>query len=427
MEKLFEENVLVAEQPRRQGLKVAYMMSRFPKITETFVLFEMLAVEEQGVQIELYPLLREKTEVMHPEAVAYVERANFQPFISREILGAHGRFLRRKPLTYLQTLGRLLWANFGSKDLFVGALGIFPKVVYFAEKMEKEGIEHIHAHFATHPAAAAWIIHRLVDIPYTFMGHGSDLNRYTHMLREKVIESKYTFPISQLFREMIVKQCGEQYRHKVQVVHCGVDMDVFEYRTTPTSHEIGEGPFKIFCVGTLHEVKGQTYLIQACNLLQERGVDFECHFVADGPDWEMLQQQVNDLGLTERVRFHGRVTREEVVELLSDADMLATPSVPASDGKREGIPVVIMEAMARGVPVVASRLSGIPEIVRDEETGLLADPRDYRKLADQIERLYDDVELRKRLNKAGREMVINEFDLNRNVARLIEFFSSGSY
>ncbi len=364
--------------------KVAYIMSRFPKLTETFVLFEMMAVERQGVSIELYPLLREKSDVMHPEARAYVDRAHFQPFVSWPILRSHLRFLWGKPRTYLSTLWALIRANWGSKRYLTGALGIFPKSIHFAYLMAEDGVEHVHAHFASHPAAAAFIIRRMTGIPYSFTGHGSDLNRDQHMLCEKVAEASFVVPVSNFFKEMIVGLCGEQYRDKVIVIHCGVDTQIFHPMYLEEDFSASDR-FSIFCVGTLHEVKGQTYLIEACRLLKERGLDFMCHFIGDGPDLADLTGQVKRAGLGEHVVFHGRCTHKEVAELLQSATVLVTPSVPTSDGRREGIPVVLMEAMASGLPVMATAISGIPELVEDRQSGFLTPPGDASAIADALE------------------------------------------
>jgi glycosyltransferase involved in cell wall biosynthesis len=409
---------------RRNGskLKVAYIMSRFPKLTETFVLFEMLAVERQGVQIELYPLLREKTDVMHPEAHAYVERAHFQPFFSWPILRSQLHFLRRKPRAYLNTLWTLLRANWGSMRFFTGVLGIFPKTIHFAYLMAADGVNHVHAHFASHPAAAAFIIQRMTGIPYSFTGHGSDLNRDQHMLCEKVAEASFVVPISNFFKEMIVGRCGEQYRNKVVVIHCGVDTQIFQ-PVHLEGREAAADRFAIFCVGTLHEVKGQTYLIEACRLLQKRGVDFMCHFIGGGPDLADLTEQVERAGLSERVQFHGRRTHDEVAELLQGAAVLVSPSVPTQDGRREGIPVVLMEAMASGLPVVASAISGIPELVEDKYNGFLTAPGDAPAIADALEFLYNDPGLRQQFAQAGREKVVDEFDLDKNAMVLSRHFS----
>ena len=417
-----QSNPTVENRGSRKRLKVAYMMSRFPKLTETFILYEMLAVQQQGIQVEVYPLLREREEVVHPEAMQFVSVAHFQPFISWPILRANLFFLGKKPFAYLKTLWDVLRANWGSYNFFTGVIGIFPKTVLFAYQMRADQVQHVHAHFASHPAAAAFIIHRLVGIPYSFTAHGSDLHRDRHMLREKVAEAAFVAAISEYNKELIISECRGKYREKVKVVHCGVDMEVFRARSHETPYEKGENPFMILCVGTLHEVKGQPYLLEACRFLQERGHNFECHFVGDGPDRKSLNELVNQAGLSDKVRFHGRLTRDEIARLLVDADVLTVPSVPTRDGRREGIPVVLMEAMGSGVPVIASNLSGIPELVNDQQTGMLVAPRDAKSIADALERYIQDPALRRRFGNAGRAKVVEEFDLNKNAAILARYF-----
>src|SRR5215216_4448260 len=410
------------QRSQSQQLKVAYIMSRFPKLTETFILYEMLAMRQQGIRVEVYPLLRERENVMHQEAVQFVEVAHFQPFISLPIVRANLHFLWKKPFVYLKTLWDLLRSNWGSFNFFTGVIGIFPKTVLFAYQMRADHVQHVHAHFASHPAAAGFIIHRLVGIPYSFTAHGSDLHRDRHMLREKVAEAAFVAAISEYNKELIISECQGNYREKVNVVHCGVDTEVFRARSHETPFEKGENPFMILCVGTLHEVKGQAYLIEASRHLHKRGFNFECHFVGDGPDRESLTNLAEHAGISDKVRFHGKLTRDEIARLLLDADVLTAPSVPTSDGRREGIPVVLMEAMGSGVPVIASDLSGIPELVNSKLTGLLVPPRDAKSLADALERYIKDPDLRRRLGQAGRDKVVEEFDLNKNAAKLAECF-----
>ncbi len=407
-------------QGNQSRLKVAYIMSRFPKLTETFILYEMLAMQKEGVQIEVYPLLKEQTEVMHPEAVPFVAAAHFQPFISLSIIRANLHFLWRKPRVYLRTLWTLLGTNWGSIRFFKGALGIFPKSVLFASQMEAENINHVHAHFASHPAAAGFIIHRLVGIPYSFTAHGSDLHRDRHMLYEKVAEAAFVVPISEYNKEMIISECQGNYRDKVTVIHCGVDTEVFRFRSGETLHEKGKNPFMILCIGTLHEVKGQAFLIEACRRLHESGIDFVCHFVGDGPDKSALTELAAQAGLAEKMCFHGSQKQERIAQLLQDTDVLVAPSVPTSDGRREGIPVVLIEAMSSGVPIVASDISGIPELVLNEDTGLLVPPRDVAALANALERYYRDPAMRRRFGRSGREQVVREFDLYKNAAKLAQ-------
>lgn len=409
----------------RREPKIAYIMSRFPKITETFILYEILAMEQLGVQVELYPLLREKTTVMHPEAEPLVERANFHPFFSGPILRANWHFMRRKPRAYLAALGALLRGTWGSLRYFAGALAIFPKSALFAYQMANEGVSHIHAHFASHPAAAAFIIHRLTGIPYSFTAHGSDIHRDRHMLAEKVAEAAFAVPISAFNRQVILDACNGRFSDKLVIIHCGVDTEFFRPRSeSPSSngHKASGKPFTILCVGTLHEVKGQTHLIEACRQLHERGTDLACHFVGDGPDEKALTTQAAAAGLAGQVHFHGRQTRGEIRNWFQKADVVVAPSVPSRDNRREGIPVVLMEAMACATPVVASRLSGIPELISHGQNGLLAPPGEPAALAALLEQLNCNPALRYRLGRAGRETIRQRFDLYANTAALARHF-----
>ncbi len=405
-------------------VKVAYLASRFPKITETFVLQEILAVRRLGVEVELFPLRRERTTTMHAEAAFLVQRAHFTRWLSWALMRAHLHFLRRKPRIYSRTLWTLFRANWGSLRYSVGALVFFPKAVYLAYTMRAQGIAHIHAHFASHPAAVAFVIHRLVGIPYSFTAHGSDLHRDRRMLSEKVAEAVMVVAISTYNRDTIIAECGAESGSKVVVIHCGVDTNVFRPRTPPGGR-VG-GRLSVLCIGTLHEVKGQAYLIEACRLLNQRGIAADLHFVGDGPDRRRLVKQVGRAGLGNRVTFHGQKRDCEVAALLRTAQVVAAPSVPTSDGRREGIPVALMEAMSSGVAVVASRLSGIPELVENGECGLLVESRDARALADALQQLQQDPALRHRLGQAGRAKVVREFDLRTNAAFLADRFRASA-
>jgi glycosyltransferase involved in cell wall biosynthesis len=285
--------------------------------------------------------------------------------------------------------------------------------------MQKNHIEHIHAHFASHPAAAAFVIHRLTGLPYSFTAHGSDIHRDQSMLAEKTAEAAFVVPISRFNSEVILKASGGKYAEKMRIVHCGVDTNRFKPNGSRSS---GQETLRVLCIGTLHEVKGQTHLIEAGKILKEKGVDFALHFIGDGPDQPQLEQQVRDAQLTERVFFHGRLNQNEVMEFLHQSDVLVAPSVPSKDGRREGIPVVLMEAMACGLPVVSSRLSGIPEIVEHGVNGLLTEPGDARAIADAIDCLGADASLREQFGGEGRRKVEQEFDLSTNSLRLSHLF-----
>jgi glycosyltransferase involved in cell wall biosynthesis len=408
--------------PATRRPKIGYIMSQFPTLTETFVLYEMLAIEDEGARVELYPLRYRSGLKMHAEAAGWLARSHDEPLLSWSIVRANLHFLARRPIRYLTTLLLLLRRTWGSARYFVGALAFFPKAIGFARRMAADRVDHLHAHFASHPAAVAWVIHRLSGIPFSFTAHGSDLHRDRHMLKDKVAEADFVVAISNYNRDVILKECGPGAGAKVAVIHCGVDIQVFRPGSARAVGESCSRPFTVLCVGTLHEVKGQSYLIEACRQLAGRGIAFACHFVGDGPDRQDLARQAAQAGIGDQVHFRGQLTQDEVREVLAGADVVAAPSVPTRDGRREGIPVALMEAMASGVPVVASRISGIPELVEDGETGLLVEPRDVEGLARALEQLLRDEGLRSRLGTAGRVKVEREFNLRKSAATLMRHF-----
>jgi colanic acid/amylovoran biosynthesis glycosyltransferase len=398
--------------------KVAYIVSRFPKLTETFVLYELVELEALGTQVELYPLIREKQRITHPEADRWTERARFRPFLSLAMVRAQLHFLRSKPAAYLGTLLHVLRRTWGSSNYFVGAPAVFLKAVSFAHDMRREGVTHVHAHFANHPTLAAYIVRRLTGIPYSFTAHAHDLFVEQRMLDSKVEEAAFAVTISEYNKRFMIDMCGDGSREKIRVIHCGVDPTLF----APRSPARADGPIRLLCVAALEEKKGHRYLVEACALLRDRGVDFVCDLVGEGPLRGEIESRVAGLGLGEHIRVLGGKPRPEVIRMLAEADVAVLASLVTKGGKREGIPVVLMEAMASAVPVVATAISGIPELVEDGSTGLLVPPREVEPLADALQHLASDEETRRRVGLAGREKVLREFDLRANTALLRQSF-----
>lgn len=401
--------------PSGRPLRVAYVMSRFPKLTETFILFEILAVEELGARVELFPLLREREARVHPEALPLVERAHYLPFLSPAILASQLHHLRRRPRRYLGALAAMLRGTWGSRNFFLGGLGIFAKVAHAARLMSELGVDHVHCHFASHPALAGFLVHRLTGIPYSFTAHGSDLHVDRTMLGRKVAEAAFTIAISNDNAAEIAAETAPPDRARIEVLHCGVDT-----RLIRPAERAADGGLRILSIGTLHEVKGQVHLVDAVARLAAAGRDVSCRFVGDGPDRAMLEARIAAAGLAGRVTLVGPLARADVLAELARADVLVAPSVPTREGKREGIPIVLMEGMAAGLPVVASRLSGIPELVEDERSGLLVAPGDPAALAGALERLAVDPALRARLGASARERVVRDFDVRANAAALLD-------
>jgi glycosyltransferase involved in cell wall biosynthesis len=406
-------------------------MSRFPKITETFILFEILELQRRGVEIEIFPLVREHERVVHPEAEQLMPQVRFLPFLSGPILVANLRFLIRRPRRYLGVLGEVLWRNLGSLNFFIGAIGIFPKVVRMAEEMEKRGVTHIHAHFASHPALAAFIIHRLTGLRFSFTAHGSDIHIDQTMFGRKLDAAAFAVTVCRYNVDFLAERVGEWVRRRLIVLHCGTDPDLFsaDHRAMDpeaVSAAVDEAPapvfttdgFRILCVAALREVKGHRYLIEACALLRDRGIDFECRLVGHGPLRQDLERRIRAAGLQDRVLLTGALPRARVCRAMRETDVVVLPSILGSRGDREGIPVVLMEACASGRPVVSSRQSGIPELVEHGRQGLLCPPGDAQAVADALQQLAMDPALRQRMGEAGRHRVLRDFDQRRNAATL---------
>jgi colanic acid/amylovoran biosynthesis glycosyltransferase len=403
------------------GERVAFIVSRFPKLTETFVLDEILEMKRLGVYVDIYPLIREREKVVQAEVVRLIDKTHFHSFMSLPVLRAQLHFIRRRPGAYFKALFEALRGTLGSAKFFIGALAFFPKAVRFAYEIEQEDITHVHSQFANHPALVALIIYRLIGIPFSFTARGSDIHVDRTMLKEKLEAAAFAITVSKYNKEMMVNEGGPHVRNKIHVVYGGIDTDVFK----PSPNNNSDRPAQILCVSRFEEVKGHTQLVEACRLLHERGVEFECHLVGDGDLRPKIEQQIAQDNLKDKVLLSGAGTRADVVEKLASASVFVLATAPTSKGKREGIPNVLKEAMACGVPVVGSFSGGIPELVDNERSGILVPARDSAALADALQRLIDDPALRQRMGQAGREKILQEFNLQTSVAKRARLFFNG--
>jgi len=389
-------------------------MSRFPKISETFVLYEILEIIRMGYSVEVFPLIREREGIVHPEAQPIVDQAHYSKPFGRKILAAHAYWLRRRPRIYLQTLAGVIAANIGSPKFLARALIVLLQAAWFAREMERLGVTHVHAHFATHPALAAYVVKRLAGISYSFTVHADDIYTQRPMLAEKIRQARQVVSISDYNRRFLERLYGDLARAKVTVVHCGVDVGVFAPRPAPAPR----AEFHIACVARMEEKKGHTYLLDACAHLRDRGVPVRCHLIGDGELRPEVEAQIARLNLGEVVELHGRQPRGRVKELLAAADVMVLPSITTAEGRQEGIPVALMEAMATELPVVSTRTSGIPELIEHGRSGLLVPERDAEALTRALLLLATNRDLGPRLGAAGRARVLAEFDLRENARML---------
>jgi len=403
--------------PRRE---VAVLLSRFPLITETFILREIIEMERQGQPVLLVPMIREQASVVHPEALPWMERALFTPWLSAAIAMANLRALVRKPLVYLRTLGELAIGMVRSPDFFVRTMALFPKSVYLAERLEERGIRHAHAHFATHPATMAMIINRFApSITFSITVHAHDIFVNRVMLEPKLQSAAGVRAISRFNRSYLAALFPRVPIRKTEVIHVGIEPAAYA-----ADAPVIATPPRILTVAALKPYKGIRILIEACALLRSRGVPFVCDIVGEGPLRRTLTALIERRGLEQQVHLCGAMPQGEVARMMRETSLFVLPSIVASDGQMEGIPVALMEAMAASRPVIASALSGIPELVEDDVTGLLVDPNNPEILAAAMQRLLGSPETARRLGVSARERVLAEFSLQETVTKLIDWLGT---
>ena len=400
-------------------VKLGYIVSRFPHLSETFILREMVALEDRGWSIALYPLIVQSQPVVHPEAQAWLGRVKEISFLAAEVWRANLSVFLRQPGRYIRTWARMLWYNRSSPAFLARACILFPKAVWMSVQMKAEGVQHVHAHYATHPSLAAWIIHQLSGLPYSLTIHAHDIFVQRAMLAPKLSDAAFIVSISAYNREFIARKVGEWVRAKTHLVHCGVPVERYALKTTAWS---GQEVFKLINIGSLQPYKGQEFLLLACKNLVDRGIPLQCDLIGAGELRPRLEQIIRQAGLEAVVHLRGALTQAEVALCLAEADCYVQPSVVTPSGKMEGIPLALMEAMACGLPVVASDLSGIPELVVPGVSGYLVPPGDASALADTLASIYANPGPAGQIACSGRELVRREFNLATQVDRLIALF-----
>ncbi len=393
---------------------IAYVVSRFPKLSETFIRREMAGLERLGWHVSIFPFIRENEAVSHPSVTHWLNCLT-KPRSPFAILAANLAWLRRKPSLLLSLyilVLRELWRYPG--DLARGFLAVAYAAAW-AREVRERGIVHVHAHFALHPAVAALAIKRLAGISFSFTGHSYDLYQRQAMLAVKVREASFVVVISRLLRDRFVApRLSAPDLEKVRIIRCGVDRGVYQLR--PNRDQLGTPT--ILAVARLAKKKGLQDLIDAGGMLRERGIDVECRIAGDGPLRLELQERIDSARLGKVVTLLGAQTEAGILGELNQAAVFVLPSVRTPDGDMEGVPVSLMEAMAVGVPVIATRTGAISELVENGSNGLLVDPGDAAALARAIERMLSDSILTSRLVTCARQKIEAEFDLDRNVAML---------
>jgi glycosyltransferase involved in cell wall biosynthesis len=301
----------------------------------------------------------------------------------------------------------------------VRSLMHFGEGVVLARRMERDGITHIHSHYASQPTSVARVVHLLTGIPYSFSAHAHDIWHDRLQVREKLRETRFVACCSRCGQVELTRQGDPRDAAKVRVVFHGIDIRRF----VPPEPALRR-PGRILAVGRFESVKGYPNLIRACEILRREGVDFHCCIIGTGDEYDLVTEMVRARGLADRVSLPGAMPQERLLPYYHESTIFTLPCIPADDGRHDGIPNVIAEAMATGLPVVSTTIGGIPELVREGVEGFLVTPGSVDELAAALLRLLRDQPLRERMGAAARARVCADFDNQRCIEPLIELFQS---
>lgn len=396
---------------------MAYVVSQYPMLSMIFIIREVIQLRALGFRIDVASINtadRGREGLTENEAAEADMTYYVIPHGLKGALLAHAKTLIKRPGSYVGGWVRA----FKLAGLDIGRL--IYNIAYLTEAlmigvwMESRNQTHLHAHLGSQAATIAMFVKQVFGFSYSITVHGPDefYDAHRQYLGEKVVTSDFICCISHFARSQLSKLSPYEHWHKLEVSRLGVNPEIFAPKVFNPSPEV----FEVICVGRLCSAKGQHVLVDAIDLMQQEDRAIRLRIVGDGVDRVSLEAHVKAKGLSQDVIFEGAVNQDRIRDLYSRADAFSIPSFA------EGIPVVLMEAMSMEIPCVTSRITGIPELIRDGIDGILTAPSDVRGLADGLSRLMDDPELREQIGKKARQRIIESYNLEKNVDRLAQVF-----
>lgn len=397
---------------------VAYLTGDYPKVSHTFILREVQAVRAAGVEVITCSIRQPPASEFKGQEEIAARAETFNVIAAAKnplrLLAAHGRAILRAPGTWVSTLALAVRMRSPGLKALIWQLFYFLEAGVLADHLRRNRVRHLHNHFANSSCSVAVLASKLADIPFSFTEHGPaiffEVDRWS--LPEKIARASFVVAITHFCRAQLMLFSSPADWSKIAIVHCGVAPAA--YRREP-----GGNGKRVAFVGRLDPVKGALLLIEAMAEVLKAHPDATLTLAGDGPARAGAEARAKALGIDGSVRFAGFMTQGQVADLLARSDMLVLPSFA------EGLPVVYMEALASRIPVVASRVAGVQELVEDGVTGYAVPPGDLPTLVDRIIRLMDNPNAARDMGLAGRSVVEQQFDIAREGAWLARLFRQG--
>jgi len=397
-------------------MKLGYLVSQYPALSHTFVLREVRALRSCGIEVCVVSVRRcdrSTAKLSADEAEEAMQTFSVMGAGYLHALVANLRVLCKHPLGYVRGLLYAWVLSRGAPQPMLMHTFYFLEAVIAGDYFERQRVTDIHTHFSS---TVLLILSWIFPVRYSLTAHGSGefVDVVGFHLAEKVAGATFVATIAQYGMSQVLNASNPAHWHKVVVLPLGVDVDVFRPTNAPRR---GHGePFRLLSVGRLSAAKGYPILVEAVALLRERGCNVRLTLVGEGPLRAVLEEQIALCGLGELIHLAGACNHEHIVNFYDSSDAFVLSSF------LEGIPVVLMEAMAMELPCVATWITGIPEIIEKDVEGLLVPPASAAAIADAVVRLMEDPETARRLGIAARRKVVAKYHLGRNVERLaLEF------
>ncbi|WP_415893031.1 glycosyltransferase family 4 protein [Neptuniibacter sp. PT8_73] len=397
-------------------MNIGILVTDFPKITETFVLRNIHTYMQKGHDVTVFHLKPYREgEKVHKFANEIIKRGYYQPFLmSFYLLSTFLSVCIKKPHKVISVVKQIFKAGGSDWKFILHNLAVLPKSVAYGLESRRRGITHLHAEFAGIPAASAWMIYKIFGINYSFSCHAHDIFITQKLLKSKVSDADFVRVISEYNREFLLDHVGEHFKEKFQVIRCGADL-----LSIQESENERQNVFEISYVGSLIERKGVDNLLLALSRIDPT-IEWSCRIIGDGSERHDLEALAFELGISEKVDFKGGQTFEEIADSYRRSNLVVVPSIVGPEGRCEGIPVVIMEALAFGCPVIATDVSGIPELIEDGITGFGVKPGDVVGLTQKIEWIEANYAAALEIAKNGKARVHEQYDVMKNSQQLLD-------
>lgn len=400
-------------------MRVAYIVTGYPYVSHTFVQREVLALRRLGAEVETFAVRRSSPEDLRSDddRREFATTHTLRPLRFGRYAGAHARAILSPRARWLRALRTSMGLASPEPRSIAWRFFYFVQAVVLWDRVRRRGMTHVHAHFANVSADLAMLATEVGGPGWTwsFTMHGptefADVE--AHRLRQKAASATFVACISDYCRSQLMALLPVEQWDKLHIVRCGVDPDRF----SPARERTDDGPLRLICIARMVPVKGHAVLIEAVRVLRGRGIALELTLIGDGPDRSALERQVEEAGLGSTVTFRGSLGQDEVRVALASADVLCLPSFA------EGVPVVLMEAMSMAIPVVCSRITGIPELVVHDESGKVVSPGRSDLVAEAIAALAGAPEHRREMGLAGRRRIEDLYTSDGNASVLLAQFS----